>query len=101
MIIKNINHDLSYHTEKIAVMFFPLEKLKKDGEDNVIIEAIRKDNSFIVRIKAYSRFIERSREITPNGDLANELSLLLYDSLCEMMGFSLPWGILYLSLIHI
>ena len=42
MIIKNINHDASYHTEKIAVMFFPLEKLKTDGDDNVVIETKKK-----------------------------------------------------------
>lgn len=95
MIIKNINHPFSYHTEKIAVMFFPLEKLKKDGEDNVIIQTIQKDNKFTVKIKAYSRYIEKSKDIEPNSDLANELSLLLYDALCEITGFSPAWGILY------
>lgn len=95
MIIKNINHPFSYHTEKIAVMFFPLEKLNKDGEDNVIIQTIQKENKFIVNIKAYSRCIEKSKDIEPDTDLANELSLLLYDALCEITGFSPAWGILY------
>ena len=44
MIIRNINHDCAYHTEKIAVMFFPLEKLKTDGDDNVVIETKKENN---------------------------------------------------------
>ena len=51
MIIKNINHDASYHTEKIAVMFFPLEKLKTDGDDNVVIETKKENNSSVKEIE--------------------------------------------------
>ena len=95
MIIKNINHPYSYHTEKIAVMFFPLEKLKKDGDDDVVILTKKENNAFSVKIKAYSRHIEKSVLISENSDEATVLSLLLYDALSELMGFTLPWGILY------
>lgn len=95
MIIKNINHNASYHTEKIAVMFFPLEKLKFDGDDNVVIETKKENNIISVRVKAYSRFIEKTYELKENDDVTHSLSILLYDTLSELTGYTLPWGILY------
>lgn len=95
MIIKNINHDASYHTEKIAVMFFPLEKLKTDGDDNVVIETKKENNLLSVKVKAYSRFLEKTYELKENDDVTHSLSILLYDTLSELTGYSLPWGILY------
>ena len=95
MIIKNINHNASYHTEKIAVMFFPLEKLKFDGDDNVVIETKKENNIISVRVKAYSRFIEKTYELKEIDDVTHSLSILLYDTLSELTGYTLPWGILY------
>lgn len=95
MIIKNINHDASYHTEKIAVMFFPLEKLKTNGDDNVVIETKKENNLLSVKVKAYSRFLEKTYELKENDDVTHSLSILLYDTLSELTGYSLPWGILY------
>ena len=95
MIIRNIKHDCSYHTEKIAVMFFPLEKLKTDGDDNVVIETKKDNNTLSVRVRAFSRFEEQSRTITPDDDVAHEISILLYDTLSKLTGYTMPWGILY------
>lgn len=95
MIIKNINHDCSYHTEKIAVMFFPLEKLKSDGEDNVVIETKKENNILSVRVNAYSKCIEKTCSIDGNDDVAHAMSILLYNTLSQLMGYELPWGILY------
>ena len=95
MIIRNINHDCSYHTEKIAVMFFPLEKLKTDGDDNVVIETKKENNTLSVRVRAFSRFEEQSRTIPSDADVAHELSVLLYDTLSKLTGYTMPWGILY------
>lgn len=95
MIIRNINHDCAYHTEKIAVMFFPLEKLKTDGDDNVVIETKKENNILSVRVRAFSRFEEQSRTIPSDADVAHELSVLLYDTLSKLTGYTMPWGILY------
>ena len=95
MIIRNINHDCAYHTEKIAVMFFPLEKLKTDGDDNVVIETKKENNTLSVRVRAFSRFEEQSRTIPSDADVAHELSVLLYDTLSKLTGYTMPWGILY------
>lgn len=95
MIIRNINHDCAYHTEKIAVMFFPLEKLKTDGDDNVVIETKKENNTLSVRVRVFSRFEEQSRTIPSDADVAHELSVLLYDTLSKLTGYTMPWGILY------
>lgn len=95
MIIRNINHDCAYHTEKIAVMFFPLEKLKIDGDDNVVIETKKENNALSVRVRAFSRFEEQRRTIPSDADVAHELSILLYDTLSKLTGYTMPWGILY------
>lgn len=95
MIIKNINHDHAYHTEKICTMFFPLEKLRADGDDNVIIETIIQDNCFTVNARAYSKSLTKSITAKDGDDFSKVISLLLYDTLSEMMGITLPWGILY------
>lgn len=95
MIIKNINHNASYHTEKIAVMFFPLEKLKFDGDDNVVIETKKENNVISVRVRAYSRSVEKEQALLPDDDVTHTISILLYDALSELTGYSLPWGILY------
>lgn len=95
MIIRNINHDCAYHTEKIAVMFFPLEKLKTDGDDNVVIETKKENNTLSVRVRAFSRFEKQSRTIPSDADVAHELSVLLYDTLSKLTGYTMPWGILY------
>lgn len=95
MIIKNINHDYGYHTEKIATMFFPLEKLHKDGEDSVVIETELKENSLYCKVTAYTRTINKSTVFAEGDDVRQKLSILLYDTLSELMGFELSWGILY------
>ena len=95
MIIKNINHDCSYHTEKIAVMFFPLEKLKKDGDDNVVITTEKNGDTLRASVRAYSKYKEKSYILKPDEDVTHALSLLLYDTLSELTSYTLPWGILY------
>lgn len=95
MVIKNINHNASYHIEKIAVMFFPLEKLKHDSDDNVVIETKKENNILSVSVKAYSRLLEKEYILKENDDATQKISLLLYDTLSELMGYTLPWGILY------
>lgn len=95
MIINNINHDYAYNVEKICFMFFPLEKLNKQGSDNIVITTEKKDNIITVDIKAYSKSINKSADITEADDVKKELSLLLFDALRELTGFTPPWGILY------
>lgn len=96
MILRNINHDAGYHTQKIATMFFPLEKINVDveGDDSVVVETIKQNSELIIKAKAYSRNLERTAQMD-NDDVAHALSLLMYDVLGELTGFYPSWGILY------
>lgn len=95
MIIRNINHDYGYHIQKIATMFFPLEKIKTDGDDDVVIETEKEDLTLIVNIRVYSKRENDSVSLTDAADGAHQISLLIYRMLGKMTGFYPSWGILY------
>lgn len=97
MILRNINHDAGYHTQKIVTMFFPLEKIKVDidGDEPVVVDTIKESNKLIVNAKIYSKSITKALDINESDDVARELSLLIYDALSELTGFFPSWGILY------
>lgn len=97
MILNNINHNFGYHTQKIVTMFFPLEKIKVDfdGEDNIVVNTIKKDGQLTVDAKIYSKSNVKSVSYSEADDLQRLMSLLIYDTLSEMTGFYPSWGILY------
>ncbi|MBR3150081.1 MAG: coproporphyrinogen dehydrogenase HemZ [Eubacterium sp.] len=94
MILKNINHDCAYHTQKLATMFFPLEKITSDGESDIVVITEKRENSISVSARVYSK--EHTLcDVQKSDDTARELSLLMYRTLSEITGFCPPWGILY------
>ncbi|MBE6741908.1 MAG: coproporphyrinogen dehydrogenase HemZ [Ruminococcaceae bacterium] len=93
MIIKNINHDCSYQTEKIALTFFPLEKLNEG--DNVVIITALENGTVSADVKLCSKTLSKKRILKQNEDIAHAISLLLYEALSELTHFKPPWGILY------
>lgn len=95
MILKNTNHNYGYHTQKIVTMFFPLEKIRSDGNDPIIVDTIQINNTLTVNAKIYSKHSEKSITVSPNEDMAHAMSLLIYDVLSQMTGFYPSWGILY------
>lgn len=97
MILRNINHGFGYHTQKIVTMFFPLEKIKvnDDGDDDIVVDTIKQNNTLTVNAKVYSRNSSRSIETDKNEDIARAMSLLLYKVLSDISGFYPSWGILY------
>ena len=93
MIIKNINHDCSYQIEKIALTFFPLEKLNEG--DNVVITTKLENGAAFADVKLLSKTLSKKRILKQNEDTQHCISVLLYEALCELTGFRPPWGILY------
>ena len=93
MIIKNINHDCSYQTEKIALLFFPLEKLG-EGE-SVVISSEMRGSLILTDIKLFDKKFHKEKNISEGSDIAHEISILLYEALSELTDFRPPWGILY------
>lgn len=95
MLLKNIRHDYGYHTQKIAIIFFPLEKIQFDTPDNIEIITAEEGNTLTADVKVYSRRQTASCAVSENEDRAMALSLLLYGVLSELTGFRPPWGVLY------
>lgn len=95
MIIRNINHDYGYHVQKIATMFFPLEKIRAEGDDEVVIETEKEDLTLTVNIRVYSKYESERVELSDCDDGAHRISLLIYRMLGKMTGFYPSWGILY------
>ncbi|MBR7072904.1 MAG: hypothetical protein IKI33_04715, partial [Eubacterium sp.] len=50
MVLKDINHSFGYHTRKIVTMFFPLEKIRSDGNEQ--IEVITKQDNYELTVSA-------------------------------------------------
>ena len=95
MVLKNINHDFGYHTQKIVTMFFPLEKIFDEGESDIEVVTKKENNTLSVKAKVFGKSAERSAEAGENEDMAFAMSVLLFDVLKELTGFEPPWGILY------
>ncbi len=99
-----ISHDFLYETEKLLMLFFPLEKntaLKEFTEDNgdyFYTEIDRSENN--LRFKAVfsyngqSRLAEKSIPSEECTDEEYELLSLAYPLLKELCGFSPKWGML-------
>ncbi|MBQ9530798.1 MAG: coproporphyrinogen dehydrogenase HemZ [Eubacterium sp.] len=94
MILKNINHEFSYQTEKIALTFFPLAKLE-DEEDDIIVETRLENNTAFADIKLGDKRLSKNRIKKQNEDTQHCISVLLYEALSELTSFRPPWGILY------
>ena len=95
MILRNINHDCAYHTQKLATMFFPLEKISDSGESDIEVVTQQHENSIKVSARVYSKERTLCGVIGENEDAAHALSVLMYNVLSDITGFRPPWGILY------
>ena len=95
MILRNINHDCAYHTQKLATMFFPLEKITDCGDSDIEVVCTQDSNRITVSARVYSKEQTLSAVLKDGDDVAREMSLLMYRLLSDLTGFSPPWGILY------
>jgi len=95
MILKVLNHPFEFDMKNICTAFFPYEKIKSDGAEDIVVITEKRDNKFIVHAKVYDRCLSKEHIIDINEDMAVAMSLLLYDVLSEILGFSSPWGILF------
>ena len=56
MILKVINHDFIYEMSHLCTVFFPFEKIKDDGEDNIEVVTSANGNEFSVYARVYDKF---------------------------------------------
>ena len=95
MLLKNIHHDYGYHTQKIAIIFFPLEKIQFDTSDSIEVITAQNGDTLTAEVKLFDRRQTASYTVGSDEDRAMALSLLLYRLLANMTGFCPPWGVLY------
>lgn len=95
MVLKVINHPFSYDMKNLCTVFFPYEKIKDDGEADIVVVTQKTDTSLIVDAKVYDKRLKKSSDVHCHPDTATAMSVLLYDTLSSIMGFSPAWGILY------
>ncbi len=100
MIIIIKNHSYRFDIENICEIFFPYEKInvyenQTDVKDPITVITCINGNKLVVDALVYDkskRAVESASKLT---DRKSALSVLLYNTLSELLGVSYPWGILY------
>ncbi|MCM1284591.1 MAG: coproporphyrinogen dehydrogenase HemZ [Acetobacter sp.] len=95
MILKVVNHAFGYDMKNICTVFFPYEKIREEGEDDIVVITEMRGNDFIVDARVYDKILRKQHTVMQNEDMATAVSVLLYNVLSELMGFEVPWGILF------
>lgn len=95
MILKVINHQLQFDMKNICTVFFPYEKIKADGDENIVVITERCENVLSVDAKVYDKHLKKTHRLAEGEDMAVAMSVLLYSVLSELMGYEPPWGILF------
>ncbi|MCM1115167.1 MAG: coproporphyrinogen dehydrogenase HemZ [Clostridium sp.] len=95
MVLKVKNHEFGYDMKNLCTVFFPYEKIKDDGVEDIIIVTERADNRLVVDAKVYDKSLKRIHIIDSSEDMATAMSVLLYSVLRELLGYQPPWGILF------
>ena len=95
MILKVINHDFIYEMSHLCTVFFPFEKIKDDGEDNIEVVTSANGNEFSVYARVYDKSLIKTYKLKVGDDAQTQMSVLLFNVLCEITGFKPPWGILF------
>lgn len=95
MILKVINHPFAYDMKNLCTAFFPYEKIRSDGEADIRIITERTDDLLIVDATVYDKALKKTYRMDGNEDMAAAMSVLLYNTLSELMGIKSAWGILF------
>lgn len=97
MILKVINHQYVYDMKNLCTVFFPYEKIHtEDKEDEPIVIVTEKQGSLLsVLAKVYDVSLKKEHKLEEGEEEQTEMSVLLFDVLSSILGFTPPWGILY------
>ncbi|MCH5320926.1 MAG: coproporphyrinogen dehydrogenase HemZ [Eubacterium sp.] len=95
MILKVINHPFEFDMKNLCTIFFPYEKIKSDGEEDIVIITERADDTLIVDARVYDKTLKKTHTTSSNEDVATAMSVLLYNVLSKLLGYKPAWGILF------
>ena len=95
MILKVINHPYEFDMKNICTAFFPYEKIKSDGEEDISVITKIDGGTLSVSVQVFDKKLNKTHTLKDNEDAALAMSVLLYDTLSEILGFRSAWGVLY------
>lgn len=95
MILKVINHQLQFDMKNICTLFFPYEKIKTEGSEDIVVITEKSEDVLAVDATVYDKHLKKIHKLTEGEDMAVAMSVLLYSVLSELMGYEPPWGILF------
>ncbi|MBO5494775.1 MAG: coproporphyrinogen dehydrogenase HemZ, partial [Eubacterium sp.] len=95
MVLKIINHDCEYDVRKLCTLFFPYEKIVSDGESDITVITEKRDLKLIVTAHIFGKSLKKEYTLEAGEDVAYAMSVLLYKTLSELLGYEAPWGILF------
>ncbi len=95
MVLKVINHQLQFDMKNICTVFFPYEKIKAEGDEDIVVITEKSGEMLIVDAKIYDKSLKKVYKLTDGEDIAVAMSVLLYSVLSELLGYKPPWGILF------
>lgn len=95
MVLKVINHPYEFDMKNLCTIFFPYEKIKMQGDEDIVITTQIDGICLKVDAVVYDKHLSKSYQVKNGQDVQTALSVLLYDVLSQLLGFSPPWGILF------
>ncbi len=95
MVLKVINHPYAYDMKKLCTVFFPFEKIRDDGEEDITVTTADMGGRFVAEASAYGKTVKKEYEPKQDEDMANAMSVLLFSALSELTGYTPEWGILF------
>lgn len=95
MILKVINHPFEFDMKNLCTIFFPYEKIKSEGNEEIVITTEINGSCLTVDAVVYDKRQKNSYVLKDGDDQATAMSALLYRTLSSLLGFDPPWGILF------
>lgn len=106
MYLVNRNHKFHYEMENLLRVFFPDEKItvseQHDENENYCITALE-ESKIYVEVSVRDKNLKKEQEFSLQEKKPKEsdesfferkMALMLYDMLCQITGYTPPWGIL-------
>lgn len=95
MVLNVINHPYEFDMKNLCTIFFPYEKIKMQGSEEIVITTKKDGSCLTVDAVVYDKRLCKNYKLVSGEDEQTAMSALLYDVLSDILGFKPPWGILF------
>lgn len=95
MVLNVINHPYEFDMKNLCTIFFPYEKIKMQGSEEIVITTKKDGSCLTVDAVVYDKRLCKNFKLVLGEDEQTAMSALLYDVLSDILEFKPPWGILF------